>query len=106
MSPPRRSHKPSRLHKLHRCSPELQNLIGREFASRIDVTRIIWKYIKARRLQDSSNGLYIYPDRMMVPVVGYGRLKAIQMAKYVGLHLFPVDTVRVPLPEVPLPTWD
>ena len=73
-----------------RLSPQLQSIVGVPSATRIECTKLLWRYVKLHHLQDPHDKRFFYPDYRMVQVFGYGRLKCIQMAKYLTPHLRPM----------------
>ena len=78
------------LQKPMRLSPDLRNIVGIPVASRIHLTRLIWRYIKQNRLQDRNDRRYFLPDDRMVRVFGYRRVKCFEINRYFGPHLEPL----------------
>ena len=73
-----------------RLSPDLSRLVGVPVASRTQLNKLLWAYIKRNHLQDARDKRYFYPDEHMTPIFGVGRLRCFAMAKYVQYHLSPL----------------
>jgi len=58
-------------------SPELQDVIGEKEATRQDVLKKLWAYIKDNNLQDPKNKRHIVPDEKLTKV--FGTKEAIDM---------------------------
>lgn len=61
-------------------SPELQAVIKVKTASRAEVTKKIWEYIKKNDLQDPNDKRTILADAKLAPIIG----KKINMLKLAG----------------------
>lgn len=64
-------------------SPALSALLGVETASRGDVIKKVWEYIRANNLQDTTNKRNINPDAQLAAVLG--TTTTIDMFKMTGL---------------------
>ena len=70
-----------------RLSKELQAVVGVPVSTKSGLIKMVWQYIKDNRLQDPEDKRYFYPDRLLLPIVGSGRLRVFQFSKYLGKHL-------------------
>ena len=68
-------------------SPELGNLLGVQKASRAEVTKELWKYIKENELQSKEDGRIILCDYEMEQIFGVKDMSMFQMMKLVSPHL-------------------
>ena len=64
--------------------------MGVPVASRVQLNKLLWAYIKRNQLQDRRDLRFFYPDDRMMPVFGIGRLRCFSMAKYLQYHLRPL----------------
>jgi chromatin remodeling complex protein RSC6 len=69
-------------------SAELAAVIGSKAVPRTEAVKKIWDYIKANKLQDSTNKRLINADAKLKPVLG-GKSQAsmFDLAKYLSKHL-------------------
>ena len=56
-------------------------------ATRYDLVKICWAYIKGNKLKDSEAKQWITPDRKMAKVFGKDKLKGFIMTKFFGTNL-------------------
>jgi DNA topoisomerase-1 len=56
--------------RIFNLSPELQAVIGEEKATRQEVLKKLWEYIKGHKLQDPKNKRHIVPDEKLTKVFG------------------------------------
>lgn len=68
-------------------SPELTALLGAGPAPRTEVTKRLWVYIKANKLQDPAKGTLINADAKLKAVLGKPQVTMFEMTKLVGAHL-------------------
>ena len=69
-------------------SEELAAVVGRGPKPRTEVTKKIWAYIKAHKLQDPKNRRNILADEKLQKVFGGKRsVNMFEMTKYVSKHL-------------------
>jgi chromatin remodeling complex protein RSC6 len=54
---------------------------------RTEVTKKLWDYIKAKKLQDASNKRQINADAALKEVFGQSSVSMFEMTKLVGKHL-------------------
>jgi upstream activation factor subunit UAF30 len=69
-------------------SDELAAVVGRGSMPRTEVTKKIWAYIKANKLQDAKNRRNINPDDKLAKVFGSKKsINMFEMTKLVSKHL-------------------
>ncbi len=71
----------------HKLSPELADIVGTKEASRAELIKLLWAYIKKNNLRDPYNKQYFIPDKKMAKVFGSQKVRAFGMAKFLGHHL-------------------
>jgi chromatin remodeling complex protein RSC6 len=54
---------------------------------RTEVTKKLWEYIKAKKLQDATNKRQINADAALKEVFGQSSVSMFEMTKLVGKHL-------------------
>ena len=67
-------------------SDELSELLGTEKATRAQVTKAIWDYIKENDLQDSKDRRVIVPDETLAVVVGRTKFNMLKLAGKLNPH--------------------
>merc|ERR1711993_192646 len=70
-----------------KLSPELADIVGKKEASRAELMKLLWAYIKKNNLQDPDNKQYFIPDKKMAKVFGSDKMRGFGMAKHIGPHL-------------------
>merc|ERR1712010_49119 len=70
-----------------KLSPELADIVGKKTASRAELMKLLWAYIKKNNLQDPDNKQYFVPDKKMAKVFGSEKIRGFSMAKGIGPHL-------------------
>ena len=68
-------------------SPELSAVIGEDSLSRPEVTKKLWEYIKAHKLQDPKNKRLIVPDEKLAKVIGKKPVDMMKLAALLSKHL-------------------
>lgn len=69
-------------------SDELKAIVGSDIASRGDLTKKVWEYIKKHKLQDKKNKRLIVPDAKLSKVFGSKKpIDMMQLAKVLSSHL-------------------
>lgn len=68
-------------------SPPLAAIIGFNPVPRTEVTKRVWDYIKAHRLQDPSNGRMILADSKLAAVLGRSSVSMFEIPKLINEHL-------------------
>merc|ERR1719213_1568198 len=71
------------LFKPKNLSPALAAVCGSKKLSNVDVTKAIWKYIKAKKLND---GRTIKPDDKLKGIFPVAKLDMLKMGSYVKKH--------------------
>merc|ERR1712158_202866 len=64
-----------------KLSPELADIVGKKEASRAELMKLLWAYIK------KNNKQYFIPDKKMAKVFGSDKMRGFGMAKHIGPHL-------------------
>jgi chromatin remodeling complex protein RSC6 len=68
-------------------SPELAAVVGAEAMPRTEVTKRLWDYIKARKLQNPANKRNVLCDEKLKAVMGKDEVTMFEMTGLVGKHL-------------------
>jgi chromatin remodeling complex protein RSC6 len=68
-------------------SPELAEIVGAKKATRPEVVKKLWVYIKAKKLQDAKNRRMINPDKKLGDVLGNRSIDMMKMAGAISKHL-------------------
>ena len=68
-------------------SAELAAVIGSKPLPRTEVTKKVWEYIKANKLQDSVNKRNINADAKLKPIFGKAQVTMFEMTKLISNHL-------------------
>jgi DNA topoisomerase-1 len=68
-------------------SKELAAVVGKTSLSRTEVTKELWTYIKAHKLQDPKNKRMIRPDALLAKVIGKNPIDMMQLAKFLSKHM-------------------
>jgi chromatin remodeling complex protein RSC6 len=71
----------------YNCSEELQALGLGKKATRPEVVKKMWAYIKAHKCQDTKNRRMINPDKKLSEVIGNRPVDMLQLAKHISKHL-------------------
>ena len=74
-----------------KLSTELADIVGVDEASRAELNKLLWAYIKEKGLQDPENKQFFTPDKKMAKIFGKDKLKGFSMAKYLAPHLTKID---------------
>jgi len=75
------------LNKPVNLSGDLENLIGKGPMTRAQVTSKVWDYIKANKLQDTTDKRQINPDGKLGAVIGNKQISMFAMTAAVSKHL-------------------
>merc|ERR1711872_1034566 len=81
------SPKKDKVTKKFKLSADLAAIIGKKEASRPEITKDLWAYLKNNNLQDQENKQFFTPDKKMAKIFGKGKLKAFTMSKFINPHL-------------------
>ncbi len=71
----------------YHLSAELAEVVGTKKATRPQVVKKLWVYIKAKKLQDSKNRRLICPDKKLAEVLGSRPIDMLKMAGALSKHL-------------------
>jgi chromatin remodeling complex protein RSC6 len=68
-------------------SPQLQAVVGAKSATRPQVVKKIWMYIKANKCQDTKNRRMIIPDKKLAEVIGNKPIDMLKLAGALNKHI-------------------
>lgn len=68
-------------------SPELQAICGVSKASRPQVVKKMWAYIKSHKCQDTRNRRMINPDKKLAEVIGNRPCDMLKLAGHISKHI-------------------
>ena len=69
----------------------LMKTMKQEEASRAELMKLLFAYLKEQNLKDPENGQFFTPDKKMSKVFGKDKIRAFSMSKFIGEHLTPID---------------
>jgi chromatin remodeling complex protein RSC6 len=72
---------------MYHLSPALQDVVGEKKATRPQVVKKLWVYIKAKKLQDAKHRRMINPDARLSEVLGRRPIDMLKMAGAISKHL-------------------
>ncbi|KAL8270434.1 hypothetical protein Esti_005663 [Eimeria stiedai] len=75
------------LHKVCSLGGPLAEFMGRSRASRVEVTKYLWAYIKEKDLQSKANKQMIVPDERLFPLLQQPELSMFQLNKVVSKYI-------------------
>lgn len=78
--------KAKRAQPAYTLSKELQAIVDAKQLSRPEVTKKVWDYIKANKLQDPKNKRRIVPDAKLAKVIGKTPIDMMQLSKALNKH--------------------
>ena len=70
---------------------DTSDIVGIEEASRAELMKLLFAYLKEHNLKDPENGQFFTPDKKMSKVFGKDKIRAFSMSKFIGEHLTPID---------------
>ena len=70
----------------YKLSKELADIVGADEMARTEVTKKLWDYIKANKLQDSKNKRLIVPDAKLAKVLGKNPVDMMKMTGLLSKH--------------------
>lgn len=83
-----RTKRKSPLTQMHcHLSAELAEIVGSKKATRPQVMKKVWAYIKAKKLQDSKNRRLVCPDKKLAEVLGSRPIDMLKMAGALNKHI-------------------
>lgn len=68
-------------------SADLAEVVGTKSATRPEVVKKLWVYIKKHKLQDSKNRRMINPDKKLGAVLGNRPVNMLKMAGLLNKHI-------------------
>ena len=68
-------------------SPALAAIIGDKPVPRTEVTKKVWDYIKANKLQDAAKRTMINADAKLKEIFKKGQVSMFEMTKLINAHL-------------------
>lgn len=68
-------------------SAELAAVVGSKPLPRTEVTKKLWEYIKANKLQDAKNRRNINADAKLKPIFKKAQVSMFEMTKLISEHL-------------------
>ncbi len=68
-------------------SAELAEIVGSKKATRPQVVKKVWDYIKAKKLQDAKNRRMINPDKKLAEVLGGRAIDMLKMSSALNKHI-------------------
>ena len=74
----------------NKLSAELSDIVGKKEASRAELMKLLFAYLKEHNLKDPENGQYFTPDKKMSKVFGRDKIRAFSMSKFLSEHLTPI----------------
>lgn len=72
------------IHKKYALSDELADFMEKDSASRPEITKALWAYIKENDLND---GRTIHPDDVLSPILGSRPLDMMKMPSKISEHI-------------------
>lgn len=91
-SPAKKSGKGSGLSKNYPLSKELQAIVGKSKSNLSEVNKLVWVYIKAKKLQDKKDGRMVNPDAKLAKVLGKKKLSMFQFGGKLSAHVITKST--------------
>ena len=76
------------LTKSYALSADLAAVVGKTHASRGEVIKQLWAYIKSTSCKIQKNKQYFTPDRKMAKIFGEDKIRGFGMAKFLSKHLY------------------
>ena len=73
--------------KAQKPSPQLAAVVGSEAMPRTEITKRLWDYIKAHKLQNPANKRNVLCDDKLKAVMGKDEVTMFEMTSLVGKHL-------------------
>lgn len=68
-------------------SDELAEVVGKTTATRAEVMKKVWAYIKANDLQDEDDKRVIVPDETLAQVIGKKPVNMMKLAGFLSKHM-------------------
>ena len=71
-------------------SPELQAIVGKKEASRVEVINLVRVYLNGRKMKYEDKKTYFVPDRKMAKVFGSSKFRNCSIGECIEAHLSPI----------------
>ena len=71
-------------------SPELQAIVGKKEASRVEVINLVRVYLNGRKMKYEDKKVYFVPDKKMAKVFGSSKFRNCSIGDYIDAHLSPI----------------
>jgi len=81
----------SALTKKCNLSDQLAEFMGKDKASRSEVTKAVWAYIKENDLQDPDDKRTICPDDELGAIIGHSRINMMKMTGAISKHIESIE---------------
>ena len=88
--------KPTGIAQPMNVSFEISDAVNVQKASRCQVTKLLYEYIKENDLLDSRDRRFFYPDMKLTRIFGPHRVKVFAMSSFLGRHLTPLEDDNQP----------
>jgi upstream activation factor subunit UAF30 len=72
---------------MYMVSADLQAVIGAKKATRHQVVKKLWAYIKSKKCQDAKNRRMINPDSKLSKVIGSRSVDMLKLAGHLNKHM-------------------
>merc|ERR1712156_449201 len=82
---------PAAFTKKFKLSKDLSAIIGMKEASRSEIVKELWVYLKKNNLQDPEAKQWFTPDKKLAKVFGSEKIKGFAMTKFINSHLSEVS---------------
>ena len=81
---------PKAFAKKLQCDPALAEVIGVKEATRAQIVKKVWTYVKKHKLQDPKDGRFFTPDARLAKVMGRKgvRMNGFKMGKFIKKHAY------------------
>ena len=71
-------------------SPELQAIVGKKEASRVEVINLVRVYLNGRKMKLEDKKTYFVPDKKMAKVFGSSKFRNCSIGECIDAHLSPI----------------
>lgn len=79
--------KASGITKQLNLSDELADFMGKDMASRAQIMKALWAYIKKEDLQDPKDRRSVLPDDVLEPILGGSKISMFKIAGKISDHI-------------------
>lgn len=84
---PKTARKSGLIQKTYSLSSELQAVVGTSKATRPQIVKKLWAYIKSNKCQDVKNRRMIVPDKKLGAVIGSKPVDMLKLAGHLNKHI-------------------